>query len=161
MSGFPIRPPRQAFGPLQLSDRRPIVDPSKEMGAQQASLLMWQSAGLGFATPFAWALVTWDSGSSTYSVTAHGCIARPDDQAAMVPTVFHLGTGYVALEWPESTTDETGSAIELQLHAALAIPQGTTRATAAQQVPFAYSAEVNLWNDAAAPADMSFVVVVW
>jgi hypothetical protein len=160
MGGFPTRPTRTALGPLDLDSSRPSNNPQRELAAKQAKLVMWQLAGLGFASPMYWAEVSLDG--SVYTVGRSGCAPRPDSQITVKPTVSRTSAGVLAILWPASVLDEEGNTITTDLVGGLAIPQGLVRCSHAQEVNAdGRTLDIRFWSSADNPTDFPFFVVVW
>lgn len=114
MSGFPSRPPRDAFGSLRYTDDGIELDPDRTLSARVLQLLAWQVAGLGMTADLAWALVEADG-----SLLAHGAVwnqPRKDGAGTVfapppAPSVAHPSLGVYELAWPTTVPNENGEAL--------------------------------------------------
>lgn len=152
MPGSPLRPSRAAFGP-RYRNRRPVLNPEKEVGEAVFNLAFWQLAGLG---------VTGGAMTSTL-LTAEGALVSSaeswdPDGSGTPPVVEHLGTGIYRVTYPASVPDETGAEQMVELRAAKAYPQTTADVRAVAEVGQARFVTVHVRNAAGTHVDAPVLV---
>jgi len=110
--GFPTKPSRLAFGPLGLTDRYPVRDPTKEIGFGTFKLAWWQVAGLGIVSKVAKVqLLISGAGAESLGFSAEAW----DAEAGILPTLAKQATGHWRITYAATYPDETGAAITTSL----------------------------------------------
>lgn len=121
MSGWPLRPDRDSFGPT-FRDTTAVRDPTRQQSAQQHNLGLWQIAGMGLVSPRAMLVFT--------ASVAHPILARAEawnpkrltTGAHADPTISRTGAGNYLVEYPSPVPDEEGEDAVLSFGYALAFP---------------------------------------
>lgn len=117
MSGFPVRPSRDALGP-KWKDTTPVLNPKGHVTDKQINLLAWQVAGVGITTPLAWVIAS--NGGVRLSA---GAVWNPNADPALHPDVRRLSTGVYRVEWEAVYPNEDGVDTLVTLIGANPIPQ--------------------------------------
>lgn len=100
MSGFPIRPSRNSFGPKP-TDRYSVRNPVKEGGADLFDLCFWQISGMGTVSKVATAILGWDGASLTLAGSAEAW----DPDAVYLPIVARSAAGTYTVEYAATYPD--------------------------------------------------------
>lgn len=116
MAGFPSRISRSAISP-KLVNRRPVVNPTKEVGQDSYNLAFWQIAGMNGVTPIAFALI-----GSGGTVVAHAEAWDPDRTTAG-PVCTKTATGRYTLAYASAYPDQDGLDVTLGFFGANVSPQ--------------------------------------
>lgn len=160
MASFPTRPSRSAFGPATLTNKYPVRDPSKEVGADKFALSYWTQAGAAGAIPLAWVLCTF-TGPSTIALTAHFEAWDPN-RTGTAPSVSRSGAGVYVVTYAASYPDENGTSIPTQLYGASVSPRGSASLNFAWDVASARIFTIRTFtSNTAAPTDTSFWAGFW
>lgn len=166
MSGFPIRPTRDAFGPKP-ENRRPVRDPRKEMdGPTVADLLFWQVSGMGVLSPVAMIYVPVVAAAVDTPNVAHAEAWNPD-AGETPPTPSRTSIGLYQIQYAAAYPDKDGIAQTLDLRFALALPQSLGAAGQAMLpgVPTKIDGRTFTFDfyrrDTGAHDDVSFLALFW
>lgn len=116
MAGFPSRISRSAISP-KLVNRRPIVNPTKEVGQDSYNLAFWQIAGMNGVSPIAVAII-----GSTGTVLAHAEAWDPDRLTAG-PVCTKGATGLYTIAYDTAYPDQDGNDVTLGFFGADVSPQ--------------------------------------
>jgi len=155
MPGFPTRISRTALGPT-LQDRKPVVNPEKEVGKAALNLAFWQIAGLNVVSPVAVVLI-----DANGLVLTHSEVWDPN-RTTSGPTVERLDSGWYSIEYATEYNNEQGTPVTISLMAAAAFPQtDSTALFGTALVTAANACTVKVWNAAGAPADCKVLVVLY
>jgi len=107
MTGWPLRPDRDSFGP-EVENSSPVRDARRQWDARIANLIMWQCAGMGLVTPrTALAFVAEPSPSVVARVETWNpkrLTAPPYDD----PSLTRSATGDYLIAYPTPVPDEAG-----------------------------------------------------
>ncbi len=120
--GFPVVPSRAAFGPKP-ENRYEAGDPAKDMSAELADLILWQTAGAGLVARKAWVLF-----STAGAVVAAAEAWDPD--SAFAPSIERSSAGVYVVTYPALVPDKDAEDQSLVLNAAKASPQSLSRFSA-------------------------------
>lgn len=107
MSGWPLRPDRDSFGP-EVVNRSPVRDATREWDAAIANLIMHQCAGMGLVSPRTALVFTADVGPV---VLARAETWNPKRQSAAPfndPGLTRTGTGNYLVDYVTPIPDEAG-----------------------------------------------------
>lgn len=141
MSGFPLRPSRDTYGP-QLRDVYAADNPETDIPAAAFNTLFWQVAGLGAAHPVrAIAIAEYSGGALS---TIYQAEAWNPNNDVTHPVVERTGTGTYTITFAPSYPDETGAEVSLSLLYARAKFLGDMSAWANRH-------EAHAWIDPADP----------
>lgn len=127
MSGFPLRPDRDSFGP-ELQNTSPVRDSRRQLDASIANLLMHQCSGMGLVSPRSALAFTADVGPTILGrVEAWNpkrLTAPPYDD----PAIVRQAAGDYLITYPTPVPDEQGAdaAISFQWAAAFVIEPDPT-----------------------------------
>ena len=108
MSGWPLRPDRDSFGPT-FRDSTAVRDPTRQMAASSYNLSCWMLAGMGLVVPRAMLVFT--------ASVAHPILARSEawnpkrltTGANAPPNITRTAAGNYLLEYPSPVPDENGA----------------------------------------------------
>jgi hypothetical protein len=156
---FPLRTSRSDFGP-EPRNRRPVVDPETEMGAEIGRLLFWQTSGAGLTTAMAWLR---SDGAAVPLILGRAEAWNPRGEttgANAPPVVARTAAGLYTVTYATTYPDHAGVARTLNLAWGAAFPQssGDRSGVAFVTAPNVAAVEMRL---AGALTDMPFALAVW
>jgi len=126
MAGFPTRSNRSAFGPSDLEDERPVIDPKREIGASTYKLNFWQLAGLCQSSPLALLRCSVSGGVVTTDVQG---LAWDADGALSAITWTYAAAGVYQFAFASTYNNELGAAIALVLRGGMVAATNAMPAT--------------------------------
>lgn len=153
MSGFPNRPGRGNFGPT-MRNARPVVDPSRELGANAINLAWWQLAGAGRVLPMALLILNTD-GTLLHQALAFDPRAKLDP----IPTA-RSSAGVYTVTFASSYADEGGIQRSFIPRAAMAAPQGAAAGLFVRTSVVGQVVQLSSLNGAT-PTDARILLQVW
>lgn len=165
MSGWPLRPDRDSYGPT-FQDTAPVRDPARQISAATFNLLCWQQAGMGLLMPRA--MLEFVMGVSP-SIVQRAEVWNPERStvgAFADPTFTRTGAGNYLVEYPTPVPDENGDDVELAFSAALAFvtnadPTVLKHAQAAVVSATPKQVRVCAFSSAAAAQDNTVCLLIW
>lgn len=157
-SGFPDTPNRTAFGPT-FQDKRPVVDPTKELGSQVFNLMAWQMAGAGIVCPRAMIIYDGSTPATTYQALAWD----PNGLLGNI-SITKQGTGEYDVDFASTYTDQNGTAVSFSVRGAMAFGQDAPSqvqavVTIGEDSP--QQVTVYVGNQAGTPQDATVLILVW
>lgn len=114
MSGSPLRPDRDSFGP-EVENSAPVRDSRRQWSADIANLVMWQCAGLGLVAPRVMLQFTAQVGPVLLARAETWNPRRLSTGAYADPTLTRSGVGDYLIEYPTPVPDETGTDVAIAL----------------------------------------------
>ena len=151
--GFPSRISRTALGAVMV-DRRPIKDPTRELGARWVNLVSWQVAGAGVVVPTAKVLVD-STGALLWAAESW------DADGNYAPTCSRVSTGVYQVVYAVEYPDDEGTLITTNLRAAKVTSQSTSIRHPAQLVAGdARTVDITIRDSAGAVIDCPFLLEV-
>lgn len=165
MSGWPLRPDRDSFGPT-FQDTAPVRDPAKQLAAQSYNLSCWQVAGMGLLVPRAKLVLRMQVGPVILQRAESWNPARSTVGAYADPTITRTGAGNYLIEYPTPVPDENGNDVELSFTDAAAYvvnadPTALKHAQAAVISATPYQVRVTAFSSAGAAQDNDVAVLIW
>ncbi len=107
MSGSPLRPDRDSFGP-EYRDSTAVRDPTRQAAAASYNLLCWQVAGMGLLAPRAMIVFRGQVGPLLLARAESWNTKRLSSGAYANPTILRASTGNYTVEYPSPVPDEQG-----------------------------------------------------
>lgn len=151
--GYPSRISRTALGPIY-EDRRPVKDPTREVGRTWVNLVSWQVAGGSVVGPLAKVFVESD-GETRWASEAW------DPNGDSAPTTTRVSPGVYQVVYAASYPDDEGTLITTALKGAAAFPQTTSdRRAVALVAGDGRTIDVTVRDDAGAVIDCPFLLEV-
>ena len=154
MSGFPIRPTLDAFGPT-LRNRGAVRDPTRDVGADLLNLIRWQLAGLGVCSPLALVAATF----TAPDVIAIAAQANGWQGAA--PAITRSSAGVYVVQYELSYPDKDGTLVATRFVGAQVTYAGGGKLKAEYDVAQGATINVRLSDKADAPVDGSFFLTLY
>ncbi len=165
MTGWPLRPDRDSFGPT-FRDASPVRDPERQLSALSYNLSCWQLAGMGLLAPRAKLVFTM---GVTPMILQRAEAWNPDRSTVgpyVDPSITRTGAGNYLVEYTSPVPDENGEDQELSFTDALAYIVNATATTLkhAQAAIIAATPKqvrVCAFSSAAAAEDNTVAVLLW
>jgi hypothetical protein len=164
MSGLPLRPDRDSFGPTYL-DSTAVRDPQKNLSAGVFNLLTWQVAGIGLLSP---RVLLWFTANTSPDVIGRAEAWNPHRLTTGVyadPTLTKSGTGDYLVEYPTPIpdADDVDQAIAFSYAMAVVVnsdPSVLKSARAAPVLANPYRVRVCVFNAAGSLQDGNDVLLL-
>ncbi len=162
MSGSPLRPDRDSFGP-EVENTAPVRDSRRQLDAAIANLIMHQCAGMGLVTPRTALVFVADTGPTIVgrveTWNPRRLVAPPYDD----PEIVRQATGDYLVTYPTPVPDEAGNDVAISFTWASATCSDADP-TVFRHVQVAVDAQTNrlrvaVYDDALALVDGSTVVL--
>lgn len=165
MSGWPLRPDRDSFGPT-FRDSAPVRDPQRQLAAASYNLSCWQLAGMGLLVPRAKLEFTMAVSPVILQRAEAWNPARSTVGAYADPAITRTGAGNYLIEYPSPVPDENGEDQEISFTDALAFvtnadPTTLKHAQAAIISATPKQVRVCAFSSAGAAQDNTVCVLIW
>jgi hypothetical protein len=105
MSGAPLRPSRDSFGPTYRNSTA-VRDPTRQAGADSYNLLCWQSAGMGLVAPRTMLIFRAQLGPLLLGRVEAWNPKQLTTGAYVNPTLTRSSVGNYIVEYPSPVPDE-------------------------------------------------------
>lgn len=142
----------------ELSDYRPITDPTTDRPAEGANKAFADVAAMTITAPRAYVQIV--GHATTPTLADHWALWG--EAPSVAPTLSRTGAGVIEVAWPSTITDDLGGTHTLQVRAGHGQPRSAGRAWVEPHGSTTYKAIVHLLDAAGAANDLATIVIdVW